>query len=99
MYNPEDLRTGFERFKQTFTVPQDLLDILFAKAKEEKIEYTDSAYQATLPMLREQLKALVARDLFDMSEYFEIINPTNEIYQRGLEALKNDESFQGIRTQ
>ena len=97
-YDPADLRVGFERFKQDFTVPQDMLDILIAKAKEEKIEYTDSAFQATLPMLCLQLKALVARDLWDMSEYYEIINPSNEIYQQGLQALKNEELFTNIQS-
>lgn len=96
LYSPEDLRAGFERFKQDFTVPQDMMDILVAKAKDEKIEYTDSAFQATLPMLRLQLKAFVARDLWDMSEYYEIMNPTNEIYEQGLKALKNEEQFVNI---
>ena len=96
VYDPQDLRTGFERFRKDFNVPQDLLDILLDKAKEAKIEYTDSALQATMPLLSIQLKALVARDLFDMSEYFEIMNPTNEIYQRGLEALKDDKLFKNI---
>lgn len=97
-YDPADLRTGFERFKQGFTVPQDMMDILIAKAKDEKIEYTDSAFQATLPILKLQMKALVARDLWDMSEYYEIMNPTNEIYQQGLQALKDEEQFKGIRS-
>ena len=75
-----------------------MMDMLIAKAKEEKIEYTDSAFQATLPLLRVQMKALVARDLWDMSEYFEIINPTTEIYNQGLKALKDEELFRNIRT-
>ena len=98
-YDPNDLVAGFERFKQGFTVPKDMLDILIAKAKEAKVEYTDSAFQATLPMLNLQLKALVARDLWDMSEYFQIINSTNEIYQRGLEAIKDDSLFEKIQSE
>ena len=97
-YKVEDIRSGFERFKQDFTVPQDMMDILTAKAKEAKIEYTDSAFQATLPLLQLQLKALVARDLWDMSEYHEIFNTSSEIYTQGLKALKNEELFQGIHS-
>ncbi len=96
-FEMEDLRAGFNRFKQEFTVPQDMMDMLVAKAKEEKIEYTDSAFQATLPLLRLQMKALVARDLWDMSEYYELMNPTNEIYKKGLEALKDDDLFKDIQ--
>lgn len=98
-YDPIDLTAGFDRFKQQFVVPQDMLDILVAKAQEAKIEYTDSAFQATLPMLKLQMKALVARDLWDMSEYFQIINPTNEIYQCGLEAIKDDSLFEKIKSE
>lgn len=98
-YDPNDLTAGFERFKQNFTVPQDMLEILIAKAKDAKIEYTDSAFQATLPMLNLQLKALVARDLWDMSEYFQIINATNEIYQQGLKAIKDDSLFEKIQSE
>ena len=41
----------------------------------------------TLPYLRRQLKALVARDLWDMSEYFAIMNEENHIVRRALEVL------------
>lgn len=95
-YKIEDIRSGFERFKKTFKVPQNMMDMLLDKAKEEKIEYTDSMYQVTLPQLKLQMKALVARDLWDMSEYYEIINPISEIYNQGLKAIKQEDLFENI---
>ena len=47
----------------------------------------DEELQQTLPMLRTQLKALIARDLWDMNEYFAIINEQNHIVQRALQIL------------
>ena len=44
--------------------------------------------QRTLPYLKLQLKALVARDLWDMSEYFSIINTDSESVKKALELLK-----------
>lgn len=79
---------GFQRFKDTFEVPQEMVDIMLERAKEAKIEYTDNALQESLPLVKIQLKALLARDLWDMSEYYQIMNPINEIYNKGLEALK-----------
>lgn len=96
--NNERFREGFGRFQKEFEVPQEMLDILFSKAKDEHIEYTDSALQATLPFLRTQIKALVARDLFSSSEYYEIINPISEIYKQGLKAIKDEELFKDIKT-
>ena len=76
---------GFQRFKNEFEVPSELIDILLERAKEAKIEYTDSMLQASLPLIKVQLKALLARDLWDLSEYYQIMNPTTEIYRKGLE--------------
>ena len=69
------------------------------KTEEAKIEYTDSDLQATLPLVKTQLKALIARDLWSISEYFELINPMNEIYKQGLRALKDEKIFENIQTQ
>lgn len=87
----------FKRFKDNFEVPQELIDIVLDKAKEAKVEYNDSTLAKSLPAIKLQLKALLARDLWDMSEYFQIINPINEIYKNGLEALK-DEKYKSILT-
>lgn len=38
-----------------------------------------------------QLKALVARDLWDMNEYFEIMNQSNNSVIRALEVLNSNE--------
>lgn len=89
-YDPKDLTEGFRKYKSDFVVPQEMIDILLEKAKESKIQYTDSMLQATMPVLRIQLKALLARDLWDMNEYFQILNPSLEIYRHGLKAIKEE---------
>ena len=38
-------------------------------------------------MLRLQLKALIARDLWDMSEYFSVMNEENDAVNKALELL------------
>ena len=89
-YNPADMTEGFKRYKAGFEVPQELIDLTLERAKEAKIQYTDSMLQATMPVLRIHLKALLARDLWDMNEYFQIINPSFEIYRQGLKAIKEE---------
>lgn len=81
--------SGFQRFKAEYEINKELIDILLEKAKESKVEYDDSALKASLPMIKIQLKALLARDLWDMNEYFQVINPSSDIYAAGLKALKN----------
>ena len=80
----------FDSFKKSFEVPQALIDLVLESAKKEKVEYNDSILEESLPMLKLQLKALLARDLWDMNEYYQIINDANNIYQRGLATLKDE---------
>ena len=79
---------SFELFNREFEVPQTLIDTILADAEKEKVKPKDDELQRTLPYLRLQLKALVARDLWDMSEYFQIMNERNDIVQRALEVIQ-----------
>ena len=89
--NRKQLRSrypSFEQFSQQFSVPQSLIDEIVSEAEKQKIKPKDDAeMQRTLPYLKNQLKSLVARDLWDMSEYFHIANEQNHIYQKGLEVI------------
>ena len=79
----------FDKFKQTFEVPQSLIDNILAEAKKQKLEpKDDQELQRTLPYLRLQLKALVARDLWDMSEYYSVFNEENPLVMKAIELLR-----------
>ena len=78
----------FDDFKQNYVVPQSLIDEILADGKKQKVEPKDEAErQKTLSYLSLQLKALIARDLWDMSEYFSVFNERNEIVQKALQLL------------
>jgi carboxyl-terminal processing protease len=79
----------FSRFKTEYEVPQSLVDDILAEGKKLKVEPKDEAeLEKTLPYLRLQLKALIARDLWDMSEYFSVFNERSEIVKKALEVIQ-----------
>ena len=81
----------FDAFKQQFEVPQTLVDDILAEGKKQKIEPKDDAeLERTQPYLRLQLKALIARDLWDMSEYFSVFNEQSDIVRKALELLLSE---------
>ena len=80
---------SFGDFNARYEVPQSLVDDVLQTAEKDKIKpKDDNELQTTLPQLRRQLKALVARDLWDMSEYFQVINETNPIVEKAVELMK-----------
>ena len=78
----------FDDFRLRFEVPQTLVDRIIAEGEKQHIKPKDDAeLQTTLPYLRTQLKALIARDLWNMDEYYAIINTLSDTVQRALELM------------
>ena len=75
----------FATFLARYEVPQSLLDDIRKTAEKDKVKPKDEAeWKKSLPQLRLQLKALVARDLWDMSQYFQVVNEANPIVQKAI---------------
>ena len=81
--NLKGLYKSFDTFNKNYVVPQSLLDTIIAEGKKEKVEPKDKAeLTATMPYIKVQLKALVARDLWDMNEYYRIWNEQSDIVNK-----------------
>ena len=78
----------FADYLNHYTVPQALTDSIFAAGKRQKITAKDDdELKRTKSYLCAQLKALIARDIWDMSEYFQVMNETNRIVRKGVEVI------------
>ena len=81
----------FEQFKAQFDVPADVIEDIFKEAEKQKIKIKDEEEKAkTIEQMKVTLKGLVARDLWDMSEYFEIIYQDNEMVRKAVELLSTN---------
>ena len=63
--------------------------------RSEGVEYNEEQYKKSEPLIRLQLKALIARDLWDMNEYYHTINAANESVKKAVELLTNNTSIGG----
>lgn len=79
---------SFDRFNTTFTITDEMLQQLIEMGKAEKVAYVEKDYQTSLPFIKVQMKALIARDLWDMSEYFEVINPMTATFNKAMEIIR-----------
>ena len=88
----KDLYKSFDTFNKNYVVPQSLLDTIIAEGKKEKVEPKDKAeLTATMPYIKVQLKALVARDLWDMNEYYRIWNEQSDIVNKAVQLASDKE--------
>ena len=77
----------FETFNNKFEISDEVLANMRTLADKEKIKFDEKQYQQSLPLIKTQLKALIARDLWDMNEYFQIMNTTNNSVIQALKVL------------
>ncbi len=81
----------FEKFKKDYDVPQSLINEILSEGEKANVKPKDDAeLQKTLSKLRLTLKALMARDLWDMSEYFSIMNEESPTVRKALELLSGN---------
>ena len=82
----------FEDFYNNYEVPQSLLDTIEKVAESKDIKPKDEEERTkTHEQLHIQLKALIARDLWDMNEYYRVWNDNSDIVQRALDVIQNTE--------
>ena len=88
----QDLRSkykDFEQFNKNYQVPQELLDSIYSAGRRLNVKPADDAeVQKTTQQISLLLKALTARDIWDMSEYFAIINEDSDAVAKALQLIQ-----------
>jgi carboxyl-terminal processing protease len=84
---------AFDLYNKKFEVPEDVLQELLKLAGDEKIEFNEEQYAKSRPLITLQIKALIARNLFDMNEYFQIINDDNASLKEALRIINDSASY------
>ena len=88
-----------EDFSQHFRMDQAMITELVEHARKEGVEPDSAGLRTSEPLIALRVKALVARDLWDTSAYWQTINPENPVdqsYQRALEVL-HDDTFKRLK--
>ena len=91
--NREALQKNYptmQNFIKDFVVDEDFLGRLRSMAQRDsvKLEGGEEEYKRSIPMLSLQMKALLARDLWDMSEYMQVMNTRDDNFLKAYELLQ-----------
>ena len=79
----------FEDFRRKYEVPRELIDNILAEAKKAlKDKYPKDEEKKTTELLKRMLRALAARDLWDMNEYFAIIYEDDDIVNKAIQLME-----------
>jgi carboxyl-terminal processing protease len=71
-----------------FNFSADQTNKLIEMAEKEEIKYNDEQYKKSREMIESRLKALIAKDLWTVSAYYQVFNPLWPTYKKALELIK-----------
>jgi carboxyl-terminal processing protease len=90
---PVKKENSFDNFKTNFLITDDMLTEIVENGKQENIEYNDEEFLKSKDLIKMQLKALIARDHWDINEYYQIMNNANDSYLKAVEILQNPDLY------
>jgi carboxyl-terminal processing protease len=83
---------SFDDFKTGFRVDDSILDALNKMASDEGVKSEEEEVKSSAKHLRLIVKALIARDTWNISEYYEIVNENDDSFAKAVEVLQ-DKNF------
>lgn len=89
---------AFDKFKSGYEVDEALMNQLLTAAEKEKvkIKFDSAQYEISKPLIKLQLKALIARDLWEMNEYYQIMDADNESLLKAIQILQTPSTYEKI---
>ena len=84
----------FDNYQKRYGTPESLLEDLKKAALADSIPFKEEEYNRSKSLLKLQLKAITARDVFERNEYYiRIINEDNESLSKAVMILTRPEEY------
>jgi carboxyl-terminal processing protease len=84
----------FKDFKNGFATDKKFMDEFFEyvdkEDEDDELEFNQEEYDISAKLLKMRMKAILARNLWGYSEFYQIYNDSNEILQKAIEVIESD---------
>ena len=84
---------SFKLFKENFSCDEQFMKEFFSyvSKEDETLEKNEEEYKISENSIKLRLKAYLARNLWNTNEFYQIYNASNEILNRAIEIIQNEE--------
>ncbi|MCE2846982.1 MAG: S41 family peptidase [Sphingobacteriales bacterium] len=82
--------TDVKSFGRGFYCDENFMKEFIAYAEKKNVKHEEKGFKTSEKLIKTQLKALIARDLWNTTAYYYIINDINNFYTKALESLRDD---------
>ena len=89
----KEKKSSFEKFNESFQISDADIEQLVEAGEKEKVERNQEQLDASMNLIKKQIKANIARDLWTNNEYFQIMNTENDIFNKAVQVLSTQSSY------
>ncbi len=86
----------FDAYKEHFSIDEELLHLVVSEGELSGLEANQVELAISSDMMNVQFKALIAKDLWGVSEYYEVINPMLSVFNKAIELIEKRDLFSEI---
>lgn len=88
----------FKSFNDKFEVTDEMVNKIIDDGEKEGVKKDEKSIAFSRPLLKKQIKGLIARDLFSISEYFEVMNADDEAIAKAAAVISKRGEYEKILT-
>lgn len=86
----------FSDFENDFIITDEMIDDFRKLAEEKGVKWNDEQYKRSEKMIKMQLKALIARNEWDMAKYYKIVSTEDKMINKAVEILNDTNQYRGV---
>jgi carboxyl-terminal processing protease len=84
---------GYEKFRTSFQVTNEMLDELIKLAESNNQKFDEVAYLKSKELIRLLTKAYIARGIWESDGFYPIFNQQDEIYRQAIKVLQDPKLY------
>lgn len=96
MVNREKLKKEFPEFSEfnrKFQVTDTMIEEIKKMAENEKVFWNDTEYQRSEKYIKLQIKALIARNVWETQQYYEVTLKEDPTIKKALDVINSDKQY------
>ncbi|PKP51544.1 MAG: peptidase S41 [Bacteroidetes bacterium HGW-Bacteroidetes-1] len=87
-----------QSFKRDFIIDDIIINNFIEQAKKDSVEWNEAQFKQSEKTIQYQIKALIARNLWDIEAYYEIVLEMDDALIRAMEIIDKEDIFSYLRT-
>lgn len=91
-----DKYADFDEYDKNFVVSDSMMEDFKKTAENEGVKWDEEQFDRSEPMIKLQLKALIARNEWDMEKYYKVVLGEDKVVNKAMEILGDSNAYRKI---